>query len=54
MNPIRSAIKRKLIPTLHNDSPAVLLGVFKGINTFFKILESAVSRKTKSGKVLGL
>jgi predicted amidohydrolase YtcJ len=38
ISPAKSAAKKKLIYTLHNDSPAVLMGEMNGINTFLKIL----------------
>jgi predicted amidohydrolase YtcJ len=52
MNPIGSAIRRNLTYTLHNDSPVVLAGVVNGVNTFLKIVSSAVNRMTSSGRVL--
>ena len=53
MNPAASALKRNLLFTLHNDSPVVLMGESQGRNTFWEIVESAVSRKTMSGRLLG-
>jgi predicted amidohydrolase YtcJ len=52
INPIGSALKRNLTYTLHNDSPVVIAGIFNGVNTFLKIISSAVNRVTSSGKVL--
>lgn len=53
MNPAKSAAKRGLLYTLHNDSPVILNGVLDGKNTFMSIIEAAVNRKTPSGRVLG-
>lgn len=52
MNPVGSAIRRNLTYTLHNDSPVVLAGMFNGVNTFLKIISSAVNRVTAEGRVL--
>ena len=53
MNPAASAVRRNLSFTLHNDSPVVLMGETAGRNTFWEIIESAVNRKSMSGRVLG-
>lgn len=53
MNPAGSAVKRNLTFTLHNDSPTIVMGKMKGINTFLHIAASAVNRKTAQGLTLG-
>lgn len=53
INPAASTLKRNISFTLHNDSPVVLMGQTKERNTFIEIIESAVNRKTQSGRVLG-
>ena len=53
MNPAASALQRNLLFTLHNDSPVVLMGETDSRNTFWEIIESAVNRKTMSGRILG-
>jgi predicted amidohydrolase YtcJ len=52
MNPVGSAARRGLKYTLHNDSPVVLMGLFKGYNTFLKGIYAAVNRKTITGRIL--
>lgn len=52
MNPTGSALRRGIRFTLHNDSPVVLAGMFNGVNTFMKLISSAVNRVTSSGRVL--
>jgi predicted amidohydrolase YtcJ len=52
MNPVKSALTRNLKYTLHNDSPIVRAGIVNGVNTFIKIISSAVNRVTASGRVL--
>jgi len=53
MNPVGSAVKKNVTFTLHNDSPTIVMGKIKGVNTFFEIISSAVIRKTLSGRTLG-
>jgi len=53
LNPAKSALKRKVLYTLHNDSPVVVAGVYNGRNTFIDILDASINRKTSSGRVLG-
>lgn len=53
MNPAKSAVRRGLRYTLHNDSPVVMNNIFGGRNTFIEIMEAAINRRTSSGRVLG-
>lgn len=46
MNPINSALKRKMIFSMHNDSPVTPIDPLK-------LVWNAVTRKTAEGKVLG-
>lgn len=52
MDPVGSALKRKLKFTLHNDAPVVPAGIFKGVNTFLKSVSAAVNRVTSTGRLL--
>ena len=53
MNPARSALRRNIPITLHNDSPVVLMGDINGRNNFLEIMEAAINRRTLSGRILG-
>lgn len=53
MNPVKSAVRRGLRYTLHNDSPVIINEVVDGRNTFMEIMESAINRRTAEGRVLG-
>jgi len=53
LSPSKSAVKRNLLYTLHNDSPVVVAGKYNGRNTFMEILDAAVNRDTSSGRILG-
>lgn len=53
MNPVKSAVRRGLRYTLHNDSPVIINDVVGGRNTFIEIMESAINRRTAEGRVLG-
>ena len=53
ISPVKSAVNRNLTFSLHNDAPVIMLGKFKGTNTFWQLVEVAVNRKTSSGRTLG-
>ena len=53
MNPAKSAVKRSINFTLHNDSPVVIMGETTGRNNYIEIMEAAINRVTNAGRVLG-